>query len=173
MPHKDIQPERRLISDDAREFAREERLKKAKHQRHSEKHARFMRHPKHSGAQYDELPSDPNILIGSPEFRRLSVLERIRLVREQYGGTGKSYREPPESEPKQEKSTAEFIEEIRNMKPWMQPSFPQYSVSSPPMPLEPESLTLPYPESELSSDPYIRQFQEAENQKWRIRNGMK
>src|SRR6266478_5765030 len=76
LPPANIKTERRFISEDARELAREEKREAIKRQKRIEKWQRYHRCPKRSTEDYNEAPEpehadvDPN----SPEFRRLSSL---------------------------------------------------------------------------------------------------
>jgi hypothetical protein len=133
MPPANIKTERKLISEDARLLQREERRESARHRRNLEKLQRSQRHPKHRKAEYSEPPEHADVDINSPEFRRLSSLERIRILRAQ-----------------KHQSESFFYSELVN--DWSEAEWAKAEAcwnpnrkTKPPKPTEPEPVVLPEP----------------------------
>jgi hypothetical protein len=144
LPPANIKPERKLISEDARELAREEKREAMKKQKRIERWQRSLRHPKHSIEDYNEAPEPEHadVDINSPEFRYLPVLERIRILRAQ----------SPKSEPFfiKESFTDWTPEEWAVVEAQLYPERKRKSPKSAPKPVP---LPEPVPELELEPEP--------------------
>lgn len=168
LPPANIKIERRFISEDAKELAKEERYRAAKHRKNQEKYAKRCAHPKHCKAEYLEPPSTDVADIDpcDPDFRRLSSLQRVQILRARKVESKEFFIEKPvvpwtaeewavvqaQLNPKKVKPAA-----AKNV-PEPQPSLPAPAVKPPapaPFKLEPKPLT---PEQEADHDRRVSEF---------------